>query len=324
MTDALGASVGAVAPSESVSSIESVDQSENAEASENGGDEEPSSVFRKHKHRVKIDEQDGEVDYDELVAGYQTRKAADKRFKAASEMLKRFKPQLDELDAFKKNPWEALRASGQDPYEVAEKLLLEKMEWEGLPDAERRARLAEMREQAVKAKLSEAEKAEKERRSQESEAKALQEIDDEIGNAIKATGRKATPRLIARITETLIAHHEAQLEELHRHFGDEIPDEAYTRIQRLPAADAVNRTHREYVTDVREYAQGLSVEELEHVLSRDQLDGLRKREVDKVLAQDPIGSRKPRQASPSSARAKPQEKRMSTDDFFKKLESKLG
>lgn len=322
MADAQGAPAGA-SPSVSAAVPDgtAIENSENAGDEQGAGKPAPPS-FKGTKHRVKIDGTEAEVDYDELVRDYQLRKVSDKRLKETAELAKRVKAEFEQIEAFRKDPWSALKSAGQDPYALAEQLLLQKMEWEGLSEAEQRAQIAELRAKSLEERIGAEEKRAQEARAAQAEAQALREIDDEIGEALKSSGKKPTPRMIARITETLIAHHERQLEALRQEFGEEIPDDAYSRVQRLPAAEAVKRVHREYLGDVAEFLSGMSPEELRQALPKSILDALRQSEVDAVLAQDPVGSRKPRaEATPRQDRRQGQ--RMSTDDYFAKLEQRL-
>jgi hypothetical protein len=329
MADATGASTAGVSPASApVPETTASDKGEQG-AGDAGGDaataaarKEPAPSFKGTKHRVKVDGTEAEVEYDELVRDYQLRKVSDKRLKEAAELAKRVKAEFDQVESFRKDPWAALKQAGQDPYALAEQLLLQKMEWEGLSEAERRAQLAELKAQSLEERIGAEEKRAKEARSAQAEAQALREIDDEIGDALKSSGKKPTPRMIARITETLIAHHERQLEGLRQQFGDEIPEEAYSRVQRLPASEAVKRVHREYLGDVAEFLSGMSAAELKQALPREILDALRQAEVDAVLSQDPVGSRKAR-TEPAPRSSQRASKRMSTDDYFAKLEEKI-
>lgn len=324
MTNAQAASTGGSAPISAQNTVENASTEAHDETvSDENSDKKPvQASYKGTKHRVKIDGEEMDVDYDDLVRDYQLRRVADKRLKEAAEFAKRAREEFEQVEKFRKDPWAALKEAGQDPYVLAENLLLQKMEWEGLSPAEQRAQMAELKAQHLEERISAEEKRLSEAKAAEEEAKALREIDDEIGEALKTSGKKPTPRVVARITETLIAHHERQLEALRQHYGDEIPDEAYSKVQRLPATEAVKRVHQEYIGDVAEYLSGMTAAELKQVLPKTVLDALRQAEVDAVLAQDPVGSRKPR-AEVTPPQNRRQSKRMSTDDFFAKLENKV-
>ena len=287
---------------------------------------EATPSFKGTKHRVKIGGEEREVDYDELVTDYQTRQAADAKFRDAARLMKEAGATKAEIEAFKKNPIAALKDAGADAAQIrafAEQYLLEHIEYESLDPAERRAREAEEKAKRLEADLEKTKRAEKEQRRQQEEAKAVQEIDDEIGQALKAMGRKPTPRLIARVAESLIADYEAKLEPLHRQYGDEIPDDVLGRLSRMPADAAVKRVQQEYMQDIAEFLGSLSIEDAKKYLPKQMLDGLRQAEVNAVLSQDPTGSRKPRNTD-AAPRKSEKVKRMSSDSFFKNMDKKWG
>lgn len=314
MTDA-AASTGALSPS---SKPHDASQAIPAEKTTT---EPPSAAappdFRKLKHKVRVEDKDDEVDYDELVRGYQKARASDQRFQTAKQMMR-------EVEAFKKDPFAALKSAGVDKAQIkqmAEQLLLEEIEWEALSPAEQRAIKAEHEAKSVKEELEKRTKAEKAKEREAAETQAVAEIDEEIGQALKAMGRRPTPRLVARITETLIADYERQLQALRAEHGEELPEDAYSRLQRMPADRAVKHVQREYVSDIAEYLASLPIDEVRKVLPKELLDGLRQADVAQVLAQDPAGSRKPKAEQPPR-QSREKAKRMSSDEYFKKLEEK--
>lgn len=282
--------------------------------------------FKGTKHRVKIGGEEKEVDYDDLVTDYQTRQAADVKFREAARLMKEAGATKAEIEAFKKNPIAALKEAGANPAQIrqfAEEYLLEHLEYEQLDPAERKAREAEARAKKAEEEASKYKKAEEERTRAAREYQAAKEIDEEIGSALKAMGRKPTPRLIARVAESLIADFEAKMARASTQYGDELPDDILDRLERMPASEAVKRVQQEYAQDIAEYLSSLPVSEIRKVLPKEILDGLRKADIDDVLSQDPVGSRKPRNQEAAPAKRE-KVKRMSSDSFFKKLDQKWG
>lgn len=316
MTDAT-ASAGGI-PSPEASSAPEVNAPSASDVSSLAEAADPTLLFKKHKHKVKVDGQDSEIEYDELVRDYQTRKAADKRFREAADAQKRAK---DLQERLVKDPWSALKEAGKDPYSLAEQLLIQKLEFEGLSPAEKRAMQAEWKAQELEERLKREEESKTSSRKAQAEAKALQEIDQEIGDALKAMNRKPTPLFIKRVAEHLLAQHEAEEAALAEEYGDRIPDEAWGRVKRLSASEAVSRTRKDIRLDITEELSNMSIEELKEVLPKPVLDALRKADVAQVLAQDPMGSRKPRA---EVQKPKVADKRMSTETFFKQLETRMG
>ena len=77
------------------------------------------------KHKVKVDDQEMEVDESELVRGYSKAQASQKRFEEAAKLRR----EADEkISKFKNSPIDALAELGLDPEELAEAIYLRKIE----------------------------------------------------------------------------------------------------------------------------------------------------------------------------------------------------
>lgn len=252
--------------------------------------------FKGTKHKVKVNGKEAEVDYDELVSSFQLRQASDEKFRTAKQLE-------IEYQSFVKDPWKFAKKHGLDPHEVAEKLLYDKIQYENLSDSEKAKLQAETERDELKRKLEELEKTDRERHEEAERAQAMQQIDEDITAALAKLGRKPTPRFIARMAETMLAHLEGD--------GD-APE----------MSDVLTSVDREYWSDMSEILESTPVDELRKRLPKKVLDALRKANVDEVLSQDPMRSRKIQDTEPSPAR--PKHKRMSTDDYFKNIEKKFG
>ena len=245
--------------------------------------------YRKMKHRIKVDQEELELDYDDLIREAQKGRSADKRFKEAAAARK-------EAEAFLQDPWGYLKQKGKDPYEVAESLLLEKIRWESLSEEQQEALRAKMELEDYKRRDEDRQKAEAEAERQRISQQAIQEIDQDIADALKSIGRKPTPRLIARIAENLIAHLDKSGE-------------------RVSAKQILGRVQSEYREDLREYLTHMTPEQLREFLPKELLDGLRKADVEKVLASDPARSKRRIVSTEAQPGVKPR-KAMSWDEVF--------
>src|SRR3990172_3724528 len=107
----------------------------------------PDEPWRKAKHKVKVENREDEIEYDELVRGYQRAKVATKRFEEAAAK----EQQLEQLlHAMKTDPrvlWDVARGLGHDPKDLAAALMLEdaadsKLSPEALELRDGKARLA--------------------------------------------------------------------------------------------------------------------------------------------------------------------------------------
>ena len=263
------------------------------------------AVSDQRRAKVKVNGKEKEVGWDELVTNYQMREASDEKFRQAKQMAEEAGMTKREMQAFLKDPWEFAKKNGLDPHELAEQLLLQKLEYEQMsPDAKARI-AAEQRARALEEDLENRTKSEREAAKNAAVSQAVKEIDDEIGEALKASGRKPTPRLIARLAESMLSH-------LERQDG-----------QRPRAQDVLKNVDQEYIGDISEYLQNMPAERLIEVLPQSVRDALRKADVQRVMSQDPTkGTRRTVSDAPRKA---DNLKRMSTDDYFKqKLERKFG
>lgn len=251
--------------------------------------------FKGTKHRLKIDQEELELDYDDLIKAAQKGRSADKRFKEAAAHKK-------DVDSFLSDPWGYLKKNGKDPYELAESLLLEKLRYEDMTDEQREALHAKIELAELKEEKEGRDKSEKDRQLADIQAKAVREIDEDIFDALKSTGRKPTPRLIARIAENLMAH-------LNK--GGE----------RVSAKDILGSVQKEYVSDISEYLSQMTPHELRQVLPKDVLDALRQADVDQARSSDPARSKRRIVPGEPHEGFKPK-KRMSSDDYFAQLDKK--
>lgn len=253
--------------------------------------------------RVKINGKEKEVAWDELVTNYQLREASDEKFRQAKQLAEEAGMTKKEMQAFLKDPWEFAKKNGLDPYDLAETLLLQKLEYEQMsPDAKARM-AAEKRAKELEEDLENRTKSERENAKNAAVAQAVKEIDEEIGEALKASGRKPTPRLIARLAESMLSH-------LERQDG-----------QRPRAQDVLKNIDHEYMGDISEYLENMPVERLLEVLPQSVRDAIRKADVQRVRSQDPTkGSRRTLDDAPRQAKIK----RMTSDNYFKNLDKKFG
>jgi hypothetical protein len=254
------------------------------------------------KHKLKINGKEAEFTLDEMKVLAQKGESADQRFRDASKMQGQFQDFQKKLESGELD-WMLEKVPADKMKQFAESYLLKYLEEQELPDGERRARQLE--------KELEKERNEKKKLFEEATAKekqalmdqAFQEVDTEIGAALKAMGRKPTPRLVARIAETMLAHLEAKNEH-------------------MPANDALVRSLDEVKSDSVEFLKTLPAEELRQLLPKETLEALRKADVQAVMSQDPLRSRQREKTPPSKANGK--SRPMSSDDYFKKLEERLG
>lgn len=255
------------------------------------------------KFKVPVDGQEIEVDLDELKRGYSHSRAAAKRMQEAAEIRKR---EENRRRAAAEGKLDWLTDYGLDEDKLlsyAEKKLLSKIEFESLPEHEKKLRQTQQEKEELERKLSEL----SDRQRAELEAKTLEaatrEIDDEISQVVKSFQGKPTPRLIRRIAEAMYSSLER----------GEAP---------LPAAKALEKAKKSLSEDVTEYLNVQSPDELIKSLSKSQLQALRNHFVNEAKSQAPFARYKG--SEQGDQKAGRERKRMNTDEYFKTLENKFS
>lgn len=317
MTDQVSAS-GVTTPQPTQSASKPASSPENTSKTEQSQEVVPD--FKKYKHKLKVDKGELELDYDELIARAQKATAADKRMQHGTELAKRAN---SIIDSFRSNPKEAFKQLNAAPDVVrqfCEEYLLEHIEYENLSKEEKLYRAEKQRADSAEERLRQRDAESERAKFQQNKQEANQVIFAEIGEALKSINRVPTPRLIARVAETLYAQLEVAVKELEAEYGKNVPEEAY--LKRKPTAmSVVKSVDQETLKDVTEVLGSLPLEVILQVLPKSVLDGLRQAEVNKVLAQDPAGSRK---VSKPSAPRPEKNRRVSMDDAFKEMEKRFS
>lgn len=250
------------------------------------------------KHRVKIDGREEEVELEKLIANYQKAQAADKRFQEAAQKEKQAQAVMQALESgdlkFLEQKLGKAKAKA-----LMEDYLIQDMEYESLPPAEKRARELEQENKTLKQQQEEAKKAEQEKARQAYLETAHKEIDTEIHQALSELGMKPTPRLAVRIVDEMIAKLEGKQEA-------------------IPAKVASQRALKGLQDDIREYLPTLSAEQLMEIIPPQVIDQLREQEVNRVL-----GDRAQRRIKPQQQSQPKPTKPVGIDEWFNRIEKKI-
>jgi len=270
------------------------------------------SVDMKAKLKAKVYDKEEEVTVEDLLKTYQKERAADEKFRRASEIERKYREMEAKHKEFEetitKNPWKLLEDRGINADEVAERRLLQKMQWEMMSDEQKAAEKTRQENETLKAKakwyeeqetLREKELAERQR--EDIKLKHVQEIDSTLSGALKERGMKPTPAVLESVAQYMLAH-------LNSDGGkkDITPVEALDWVIKQSESDFFSRL------------EGYDVNTLMDRLSGDFKDAIRKWYVGQVTN----GTSKPKAAPSTPPKAKVTRQR--TDDFFKKLEQKYG
>jgi hypothetical protein len=257
------------------------------------------------KYRVKVDGKEIEVSTDELLRGYSHAAAANKRLaeaaqerKKSTELAQRANQVLSRLESGDVG-FLVEKLGPQKARQAFEDFLLAQMEYDQLPDSEKRARELEKKLRAIEDEKKKSAEEHEQREYQRTLEQAQADIDRDVGDALQKLGKKPTPRLVIRVIDEMMAH-----------MG--------VKDSPLPADKAVEMARQGIYADIAEYVSDMSPEEAFKVLPKPFLDRLRQHEVTKVLG-DKQQRRVKAQGSSSSEEVKP----LSTDDWFAKRAKEL-
>lgn len=292
---------GAIAPAAS----EVQTESQATESQESAPELPP---FKGTKHKLKVNGKEQELDYDEIIKLAQKNSAGDEKLRNAAEKEKQVvakEKQLNELlDKWKRGDLAELeRLIDNDLLDkYSEQRLLKKLELEQMsPDA--RGRLAaEEKAKKLEGEIKTREEREQNEKYQVMQRDAAREIDTKMKEAFDAHGLSMTPMTLEAAAQFMMASLE-------------------TTGTLMDPAKAVVKLRQNAVATFAEIARTMPRDELLKSLPKEILDAIRKADVATAREQDPMRGRAPQTATKLPLG---KNKRMSTDDFFNKLETKFG
>jgi hypothetical protein len=254
------------------------------------------SILKSTKHRVKVDGEELELDYDELKRRASHSSAADKRMQAAAEGVKLAKA-IQEGDY-----GQVIKKIGYDNFKkLAESVILAELEFEQMNADQQKAYELEQELNQRKAADKEREEQSKAEQWRAAVQSAAESIDKDIETALKSINRKPTAKLVYLIAQ-----------EMERALVDRQP---------ITATEAINRLQGTLKDAVPDWLNGLSIEDARKLLP-DLLAKLRQSEIEAVRQQDPLRSRRNLTQGNSSSQKK-QKQKVGLDSWFSKIEKTL-
>lgn len=294
---------GASASSQPSDTGETQDTAEQPEAK--GKPKAPDAAtpdYRKIKHKLKVNEKEQEFDYDTVVKLAQKGMSSDEVFRKASAKEKQMATLFERMKEGDLD-WIEDIAGDEKLTKWAEKKLMKLIELQQMSPEQREL----MDERAKRTKL-EKDLQTREEREQESRREYLRQeasvdLDQQIDSAFKAASLPMTPSRLERVAQYM--------------------DASLNATGTLLGADkALTRVTQEIRRDASELLESMKPEELREFLPRKVLDAIRRADVEDVRSQDPM--RRPTQNQPPRKISDAKAKRMSTDDYFSKLEKRFG
>jgi hypothetical protein len=302
--------------SDDASGFEAPEATEQLDSSDESFAASGTQAMSSRKEKVKIDGEELEVDLEDIKKDYQKFRSSEKRFQEAAALRKEAQEERELINDLlgRASKGDLGWLKGLVPKDVitqwAESELLEHIEWEKKPEAERRAILAEQKARELEEKVQKYTQTEEREQATRLEEQAYQQVEADIVQAVKDLGYnyKVQPRFIRRIAEQMYASLEASQD----------PQSAP-----LDARTASDRAFKGLLVDAQEILSCLPVAEALKLIPQSLRDSIRKADVEEAMNQMPNRMRKDH--SPQGTSSKQQKfKRMSTDDYFSKLDNQFN
>jgi hypothetical protein len=257
--------------------------------------------WRAAKHKVKVDGQEMEVDYDTLLKDYQTSKAAQQRFNEAAQTRK----QAEEiLQLFKQDPRKALThpSIGVDLNSFAQQILAEQIEEAMLSPEQREAR--DMKKKLSIYEQQEQQQRERVKAEQEEQLRvtAESELSSTVMTALQSGGLPNTPATVTRIATYMY--------------------QAYQQGFEATPEQIINHVKNGYMDDVKTLLGSSPEETLLAILGPDVVNKIVKSQLNKVKKGQAKQLALPTTLTErNQPNAKPA--RMSREEYFESLKKKI-
>lgn len=263
--------------------------------------------FKGTKHKVKIDDNEQEIDYDELVRGYQISSAGQKKLREAAQIRQQVDKVIEALQSGDHKKFVGL-VGKEAATKIANDFLLEEIDYESLPEHEKTIRQLKSEKEKYEAELKAQKDAQESAENQRRYNEEAQKIETEIVGAITSNGVKPTKRIVARVAELMEANYLQTGEP-------------------LSAAKAFEYMVSDSEQEITDYLNGMSEQQFlefaKKKLPKKYLDTLRADDVATVLSQTNIGQgRTDKQDLPQTRKSG--KVRTSTDDWFNKMEKRFS
>lgn len=244
MSEVINAPV--VAPTESTSTSEQPVAKPEGQATE---------TKEQRRLKVKVDNEELELDESEVINGYQRAKAANKRFEEAAKLKKQSEAFLEQLQ---KDPFKLLADPrlGVNAREAAEKYILEQLESEMLSPEEVAARKekAEL-EQYRKDKDSE-KKRQQEEKANQVKQKYVEDYTKQFQGALEKVSIPKTPETIKRMAQYLQASikngYETPISEIAEMVREDYLNEQKSLISNLNGQDLIKYFGEDVAKKIRQ------------------------------------------------------------------------
>jgi hypothetical protein len=272
--------------------------------------------WKKQKHKLKIDKEELEVDYDELVKRAQLSSGAEKRMLEAKGIKESFNKLIKDGQKDPEVILNLLEKLGHNVDSIIEERLWNKIQREKMTPEERqredeRAELARLRAER------EAIESEKKRGEESAKEQAVgTQIEDNVEQVFRLTGIKPTPRSVARVAEVYHAIINAKIAKAAELEADGMEVPEYLTVPPTPEeiAKQVRQYHDASIVDLLDGVDiGEAVER--GLITKDLLERINKYQLSKAQKNLPgFNASKPAGSEPAKPKARNQTK---LSDFFR-------
>lgn len=275
--------------------------------------EAPAPSYAGTKHKVKIDDQELEVPYEQLVSDYQLSTASRKRFEQASKLKKEVDSFIGSLKSGDLKQLKQIIPADQ-LRKFAEDELMDFVKYEQMTDEQKEALAAKQERDALKAEKEELEREKKESYRAHIEQQTIRELDLEIGQAIKElrssenidASAPVDAWFIKHVVDVMLAHLESSDDET---------------APRMSAKDATNYAWKGFGKNVMSYLESLPEDKAIAAIPRKLRDSIRKADVKDAVTQLHTSNRSKHEDGESSRK---RQEKPSVEDYFSLREKRFG
>jgi hypothetical protein len=262
--------------------------------------EQPSDGSGVKKYKVKVNGEEMEVTEEELIKGYQIRKAADEKFREASMLRK----QAEEfISLLKKDPIKVLThpSLGVDFKKLAEEYLYQQLEEELMDPKDRELKKYKAMIEEMERQKQEQERAQQETMIEQLKAEYSQNYVKDITEALQSSGLPKNEFTVKRIAYYMY--------------------EGLRRGYNLSAKQVAPLVKEDYIKEQRALYSSLDGDLLVQLLGDDLVNKIRKYDVDKLKAKKTPTT--PKDQPTGRSDSKPKEKKKTYDEYMKEVYSKI-
>lgn len=252
------------------------------------------------KHKIKYNDQDQELSYQELVDRAQKGMGADSKYQEAAALRKQA---TAALEALKTNPTEAFKLLGTDARKWAQEYL-EEVASDAMLTPEQKRDRDERNDLKSKAKeLEELKKAKEEEGNKVVRERIEKELSEKVIGALETSGLPKTKEVVKRIAQKMITWREA----------------GFKQVQ---PADVIADVKKEYMEDLKALLGGAGEDQLEAFLGEESVKKLIKSRNKKIESKQGTFGKSGSEIKPAGGRKEAKKESITPTEYRRRLMEK--